>query len=346
MKVYKFRSNSDERILKRDITTFQENKFYAPNFNDLNDPFEANFIESIKESTKILESIFNVKTSEINKAFQEVRSYKEKLGIFSLSKTYLSEQMWAYYANSNKGYCIEYDLDKISERTQIYDLAYNFDISYESSIPIIEILDINNSNSIIKKMFGTKKDLWGHEYEHRIIFDTVSLKKHHESAITGIYFSYQAEENLIKSFEDNFGERDITFHKIFPNFNTHNLESKVISKFSKKLKYNLNRYRFELVFTKNDSTVLSYYIYVKNNYSKNELQNLGIAFLEKYCFKPSNIFFLNSNKIINLINKYPKTNDELIIWAEAVIAEMPYDCNNEIFMTPFKDWYYKDLKKK
>lgn len=232
------------------------------------------------------------------------------------------------------------------ERTHIYDLAYNFDIHYDNSIPIIGILDINNST--IQKMFGTKKELWRYENEHRIIFDTASLKEHHESAITGIYFGYQTEENLIKRFEENFGERDIIFHKIIPNFNTHNLESEIISKFSKKLKHNLDRYYFEVLYTKKDTTVLSYFIYVKNDYDKNDLQNLGIAFLEKYSFKPSNVLFLNSNSndVINLIGKYPKTNDELIIWAEAVIAEMPNDCNNEIFMNPYQDWFYKELKKK
>lgn len=347
MKLYKYRSNNDEKILQRDIETFQKNKFFAPTFNNLNDPFEANFNESILKSTKILESVFNVSTSEINKAFEKVKSFKEKLGIFSLSKTQLSEQMWAYYANSNNGYCIEYDLDKISERTQTYDFAYNFDVHYDNSIPIVDVSDIN-SDRIIKKMFGTKKDLWMHEKEHRMIFDTASLKEHHESAITGIYFGYQAKDSLIRCFEENFCERDIIFHKIVPNFNTHKLESKIISKFSKKLKYNLERYNYELVFTKNDSTVLSYFIYVENNYDKNELQNLGLAFLEKYSFKPSNVFFLNSKEdaIINLIGKYPKTDEELIIWAEVVIAEMPFDCNNEIFMAPFKDWYYSDLKKK
>lgn len=312
MKVYKYRSNSDEKILNRDVTSFKNNNFFASNFNNLNDPFEANFNESIIESTKILESIFNVKISEINKAFQEVKSYKEKLGIFSLSRNHLSEQMWAYYANSNKGYCIEYDLDKISERTQVYDLAYNFDINYDNSIPIIELLDIKKSDSIITKMFGTKKKLWQHENEHRIIFDSASLKDHHESAITGIYFGYQAEENLIKFFEENFGERDITFHKIVPNFSTHKLESEIISKFSKKLKNNLGKFKYELIFTKNDSTVLTYFIYVENNNSKRKLQNLGEAFLEKFSYKPSNVFFLNSNSdgITNLINKYPKTDDE------------------------------------
>jgi len=35
----------------------------------------------------------------------------KKIGIFSLSKKYDDELLWAHYANSHKGFCIEYDLE-------------------------------------------------------------------------------------------------------------------------------------------------------------------------------------------------------------------------------------------
>jgi len=57
------------------------------------------------------------------------------------------------------------------------------------------------------------------------------------------------------------------------------------------------------------------------------------------------IYFLNSKDaiIIELIDKYPKSDKELVLWANSVIAEFPFDCNDEIYLDPFKDWYYKEL---
>ena len=38
---------------------------------------------------------------------------KKDIYVFSMSEDYNSDTMWAYYANSNKGFCIEYDYNKV-----------------------------------------------------------------------------------------------------------------------------------------------------------------------------------------------------------------------------------------
>ncbi|EPL7679909.1 DUF2971 domain-containing protein [Elizabethkingia anophelis] len=343
MKVYKYRSNGDEEILKRDIETFSQNKFFAATFNDLNDPFEANFIDTITESARMLEKTFKISAKDIKNSFNEILEYKDKLGIISLSETALSEQMWAYYGNSNKGYCIEYDFDKISERTQNYDLFKDLNVKYTDVLPFITLDDIR-SKEMPLKMFGTKKELWRHEKEIRLVFDSSSLKEYHESAITGIYFGYLANDELIEKFRENFQNKDITFYKISPNRGSNLLEYKTLYTLNRKLKYNLAKFQYELVYTKNNA-VISYYIYVKENYTKSELRELGMALIEKISYKPTNIYFLNSKDtiIIELIDKYPKSDEELVLWANSVIAEFPFDCNDEIYLDPFKDWRYKEL---
>jgi len=344
MKVYKYRSN-DEKFLKRDISTFSQNKFHASTFEDLNDPFEANFNESITESANLLETLLNTSAEDIRKNFNKILHYKDKLGIFSLSKSVLSEQMWAHYSNSNYGYCIEYNFDKIIERNQNYDLAFDLDINYKDILPVITIEDIRG-NKMATKMFGTKKEFWSYEKEIRLVFDSSSLKSHHESAITGIYFGYKADQILIETFKDKFKNRDITFYQMKPNRKSNFLEYEELFKSSRKLKFSVEKFNFELLKSKNNSAVNNYYIYLKDNYTKIEMKELCMAFIEKYSYKPSNLYLLNSksNQTIELIDKYPKSDEEDVIWAETVIAEFPYDCDQEIFLDPYKDWYYKKLK--
>jgi len=345
MKVYKYRSN-DERFIERDLITFSRNNFFASTFENLNDPFEANYNELITDSINILEKKFHINLQDVVKNLETIVEYKDKLGIFSLSTSVLSEQMWAHYSNSNYGYCIEYDLEKINERSQNYDLAFNLNVRYNDLLPIITINDIKDGN-LPSKMFGTKKEFWSYEKEIRLIFDSASLKEHHESAITGIYFGHKADKNLIEKFREKFMNRNITFYQMKPNRFSNILEYIEIEKFSKKLLFDLNKFKFELIYTKKNSTIYNYYIYLKDSYSKIELKELSKAFLEKYNFKPSNLFFLNSKSenTIKLIGKYPKSNREYIEWAETVIAEFPFDCDDEIYLHPFKDYHYKELKK-
>lgn len=346
MKVYKYRSN-DERYLERDLNTFSQNKFFASTFENLNDPFEANYNELITKTSKILERLYNVSAKDILNSLEEIINYREKLGILSLSQNILSEQMWAHYSNSNCGYCIEYDLDKIKERSQNYDLAFNFKIKYNDILPVVTIHDIKNGSMAIK-MFGTKKESWEYEKEIRLIFDSASLKEHHESAITGVYFGYKAEKTLIEKFKNKFNNRDITFYQIRPNRNSNTLEFDEIEHFSRKLLFDLNRFNFEIIKIKNNSTIINYYIYLKDIYSKDELKELSKAFLEKHNFKQSNLYFLNSKSsfTLELIDKDSKSESEYIIWAETVIADFPFDSDDEIYIDPFKDWYYDEIKNK
>ena len=51
------------------------------------------------------------KFSNILVALEDLLSYNKKIGIYSLSKTFIDELLWAHYGNSHKGFCIEYDLD-------------------------------------------------------------------------------------------------------------------------------------------------------------------------------------------------------------------------------------------
>lgn len=96
---------------------------------------------------------------------------REKVGIYSLSKTVLDELLWAYYADSHTGFCIEYDLEKLGELTRI---AGSFDVAYQDIIPQIQfdmlIRDRDESIAeILKLTSGTKSKRWRHEDEIRIM---------------------------------------------------------------------------------------------------------------------------------------------------------------------------------
>ncbi|MEX9996432.1 DUF2971 domain-containing protein, partial [Providencia vermicola] len=61
------------------------------------------------------------------------------------AKTFTDELLWAHYADSHNGFCIEYDLDKLCE---FEDARYSiFDVIYQNKPPIINVDDIFASDA-------------------------------------------------------------------------------------------------------------------------------------------------------------------------------------------------------
>jgi len=152
MKVYKYRS-IEKDVFNRDFETIKNNSFYSSSYNMLNDPFDIYFDEEISQVISLLKVLFPYQELDnFENQFKEVLNFKEEIGVYCLSKDFLNEQLWAYYASSYSGYCIEYDLEKLIDKGQNYDFQYNFEIDYRSNIPTLGIDDLTNlQDDFIKK---------------------------------------------------------------------------------------------------------------------------------------------------------------------------------------------------
>lgn len=89
-------------------------------------------------------------------------SYKEEIAITCFSEVNNSQLMWAHYAASYSGFCIEYDFDKS------YDPAFLRGIKkveYTNEKPCMEQFD--NVDEYILKTILTKSECWSYEKEWR-----------------------------------------------------------------------------------------------------------------------------------------------------------------------------------
>src|SRR5690554_7638006 len=169
MKVYKYRGGN----FKRDLFSIEKNYFWAPDFTNLNDPSETTITSNkLNQQTKYILPLLgksNVKLFEpVKEALSKVLSHSEKVGIYSLSKTFDDELLWAHYANSHTGFCIEYNLEVLIN-TYKHDNLYHFPVTYKKNPPSVDINDIisaRESNSIIQKMTSHKSLKWKRSEEH------------------------------------------------------------------------------------------------------------------------------------------------------------------------------------
>lgn len=220
MKVYKYRSAS-----RRDIEALMNNQFYSASIESLNDIHESK-ISINKKEVDVFDLIIQKVEPNHNGFKKTYETYMEnamKYGIYSLSKNYNMELLWAYYSNSFKGFCIEYDLEKL----KAYQLvgAYFIDIEYKEEIPTLGVDDILDVNILHKKLLATKSKSWEHEDEFRIITGQTGLYHYYNNAI---HFGHRTEENTIKLVMNILKGKNIQYYTMSSKTNSYELERKEI----------------------------------------------------------------------------------------------------------------------
>ncbi|KOF04119.1 hypothetical protein OB69_03810 [Roseivirga seohaensis subsp. aquiponti] len=244
--VYKYRSGNNElrtgkeiSDLERDIRSIEQNSLFASSIDSLNDPCEALvFSDKLKRETKLASNILGGKNADLegfhSQIDQLISSLNEKVGIYSLAGRYNHELLWAHYANSHKGFCVEYDLYKLQKGYSNEDL-YTFRINYSSRPPQLSISDITSRDilSAIKKVAGSKSKEWKYEDETRIVFDKPKLRHYHPKAIIGIYFGLRMPTEIREDIMKRLSGRDLKFYEIIQTPNTYCFERREISNYNK-----------------------------------------------------------------------------------------------------------------
>ena len=142
---------------------------------------------------------------------------RKDIYIFSMSEDYDSDTMWAYYANSNKGFCIEYDYDKVKDLPfdkkklliSLYKVVYkdNFD-EYSFSDMLQYYLGGKKDDELLKRAnmqtltaMITKLSRWKEEKEWRIfLFNLDEKNKIFADIVSGLILDERImhSENGIK----------------------------------------------------------------------------------------------------------------------------------------------------
>lgn len=205
MELYKYRCE-----IQRDIDALVENKLFAPDKSNLNDPTEmcvddTEFIAFLEKHKKFSQDVENI--------YEGIKDFtRTRCGIYSLSKDVRNELLWAYYANGHKGLCIEYDsevimesynygLDPKSNYSKSFPLVHRIDVDYSDSYPILKQEYLQNNDCmipILKCLVGTKSRRWEQEAEVRLIFNKFGFTELDYRAVTGIYFGVNFGDELEK----------------------------------------------------------------------------------------------------------------------------------------------------
>ena len=236
-----------------------------------------------------------------------------------------NELLWAHYANSHKGFCIEYDLDKLDTCiTSIID--YRIDVEYQENKPTI-----SSDDSIeikIKKAFSTKSLAWDYENEYRLIFSSYGLKQIAFEAIRAIYFGLNmplAERNAIVN---GLKDKGIEFYQIERVGKDYKLSASKL----------LFDYTHEIVNIEELPTVTNYIIWYKSpNKDKSSIEDF-VQRVRKDLSPNSNITLIDDMSVLPILVNYKlrpaMTKEEIETQAKHWIGYSTFDAPESVGIYP------------
>lgn len=233
MLLYKYRGNVglDNRDFIRDIEMISNNEIWCSKVQDLNDPTEASY--SLKEFEQNLTlglkalSFLNIKKYEQKKidaykiALENLmRVYYENNGVYSLSKVYDNELMWAHYGNSHRGFCIEYDFLSIDdldlkhpEPSCRLKHLYRFNkVNYSDKI--FSFSKVNAEYDDIIKFLFNKSKAWSYEEEYRIVTYLYGKFNYSGNCLKSIMFGLNMTNEEKEYIIDKLNNKGIKFYQM------------------------------------------------------------------------------------------------------------------------------------
>ena len=167
-KAYKYRGGrgildkDGESIFERDVTTLVNNQLYLPTKDGLNDPTEGVYRD---DALRMFFNVFSKYSHNVEEQYNKFTEKFGKVGVYSLSKTFDNELLWAYYASGHTGFAIEYDIDILEQSLNYNAYAqqlYKFDVEYLNDVPQIDISTIRGDEIVemLKRFIGTKSSSW------------------------------------------------------------------------------------------------------------------------------------------------------------------------------------------
>lgn len=161
--LYKYYSNESEYAYEN----LENRKICFSPLESLNDPLEglgAHAYEVSEKESEYWAEIGSNLPENSSKIFTkdvwEVLNFKYR--VFCSTKEYNNPLLWAYYANSHKGFCVGYDKEDI---LKISKKLNNIDYSET-------MCSINNfNNETLEQVLYTKSSEWSRENECRVLYE-------------------------------------------------------------------------------------------------------------------------------------------------------------------------------
>jgi hypothetical protein len=241
MRVFKYRGGPD-KTMERDLRSLVANVFYASTSQELNDPFELTpdlvtahgkfrrwlgLLKDIPVLRRLVADAVEVddKVRGVAPLIQEVLS---TIGIYALSRTGLSELLWAHYGSSHTGFCIEYDLEILLSLNSCRAV----DVVYQEHLPRVSTADFWKmlfpyqseaaTDELEKKLVAIKSAPWSYEQETRLLTNP-GPNEYDFRAVKAVHFGHRCTDKFKAQVMQELAGRDLRYFVVEPRAGVYGL---------------------------------------------------------------------------------------------------------------------------
>ena len=241
MKIFKYRNfsaNHIDAVLKNEIWFSLGSQF--------NDPFDSRpplkvasldsmrslILEKVKNAASLSESDLikfanlqldnfknniNSQNGDIADIVNRFSQIISRCFISCFSEVNNSLLMWSHYARNHEGFCVEYDLDKITKEVDISDHGK---VVYENNIKdFLSETKLEFFEKAAKSVLFQKCEEWSYEKEYRLVHGEIAIHKSevHKKAIVSddsvvaIYFGCQSKQKDRESLMSSIKNKNVEF---------------------------------------------------------------------------------------------------------------------------------------
>ena len=232
-KLYKYRVYNEQNL-----KILEQRRIYFPAAEKFNDPFDC-AIEPIAdvadpdelieltatqfasynppipkdETRRQLESLKNVGPDLMHRILslfkdREILLNRKTLGVFTMSELNDHPLLWAHYADSHRGFCIEF------ERTPTNDFGLAKPMTYSDAYPEVDLFRMLLEQRAKLSVF-TKASCWAYEKEwRRVIPEANVFRQHYEGMISGIIFGAKMKKaHKARIRATFFGDKKVRYYQ-------------------------------------------------------------------------------------------------------------------------------------
>lgn len=330
MKLYKYRTSEN---LERDLALYSENYFWASSKESLNDENEFTynaepFFEELKVYEKLEKTLFgtNSSVSNVIESAKDLFNHAQNSGVFSLSKDPKDSGMWSLYASKGKGYCLVFDSDALMKIVDdpISEQRFLLPVDYSKEAPKLFLDDMKDQRVMFTKMLATKSESWTKESEVRIVTDKPGKQRFLPSALIGVIFGTNTDEETKKKILAAFEGRDLKVYQLHKLENTYEYFIESLTPLVKKQELPSMSYDYV---NAPSATVDNFYVKAKEPLTdEHSIKNFVKKFKHDIIERKCNIFLMDADTDLSKLTDCFHIDEEYV--EEHLIAEMYFDCDD------------------
>lgn len=329
--VYKYRS-----CRNRNIDMIASHEIWASNFKGLDDNvFEGKITDTVIKQLEVIAQIQGAPVDEIKNKWLELRKHVDEVGVYSLSQSKRgfadNVRMWSEYADSNKGFCLGFDLDMLIDSEELPFMLEEVKVNYTNKVPDVTLADMNDYTGFFTKMLGTKHTRWDYQNEVRVIYEKPGVHKYNPFALKEVYFGVMISEANKQSILDALKGCELDVYQMQPKTDSYELEATFVKHIDRDVSNILDPDVYEIL-AKRDFHIAETYdvLYKAKCDSKEAITSFIHTFERQYAIKRMNINLFKSREVLPLLGKNPLSPDEEILYDRCLIAEKFID-SDEVF---------------